>query len=127
IEAAAFPANPHAAGRTTAPPPAYMGMRNTGSPAGLEHAGTGGDLDKAAVRIGDAHEAAATLPSPADEPGEEHGRYQSYENPGEGVGDFVEALGGFRRRQGHLGKSLASPAGIRGLCRDLAAGLDHAE
>src|ERR1700730_11843883 len=46
IEAAAFPANPYAARRAAAPPPAYMGMRNAGCSARLEDGGAGGGLDR---------------------------------------------------------------------------------
>ena len=104
-----------------------MGMRNAGGSARLEHAGAGGDLDVAAVGIADADEAAAALPGPADEPGEEHGRYRTDKNPSESVCDFVQGLDGFRRRRGHLGKGPGGPAGIARQNDDLAAGLDHAE
>src|SRR5439155_23910617 len=98
---------------------ADMGMGNVGASAGLEHAGTGGDLDKPAVRIADAHEPAAALPSPADEPGEEHGRHRGCENPGEGVDDRVQGAPGLRRRERHAGECFSRPIRIGGEGYDL--------
>ena len=64
-----------------------MGVRDAGEPARLEYAGPGHDLDKSAVRITDAHEAAPTLPGPADEASQQHRRHRADEEPGEGIGD----------------------------------------
>src|SRR6516164_8494384 len=83
IDAVKFTAHSHAASRTATPPATDMGMRDAGEPAGLEHGRAGRNLNKAAVRITDAHEAAASLPSPADEAAKQHRHYSAEEDPGE--------------------------------------------
>jgi hypothetical protein len=104
-----------------------MGMWDPGDPAGFEHAGAGHDLDKAPIRIADAHEAAAALPNAANEASQQNRRHRGREKPGKDIGNLVESARGIRRRQSHLREGLGGPAGIRGQCCDLAAGLDEAE
>ena len=71
-------------------------MRDAGEAARLEHAGAGRDLDDAAVRIADAHEASATAPSAADEPRQQHRRDHASEKPTEDLGDRFKGTLGLR-------------------------------
>src|SRR5260370_9250517 len=72
IEAADLGPHPHAAGRAAAPATAYRSVRDASDPACLEHAGAGRNLDEAAIRVTDSHEAVPAPPSIADEPREQN-------------------------------------------------------
>ena len=55
-------ADAHAAGRTAAAAAAHRGVRDAREAAGLQHAGAAQYLDRAAIGIADADQAAAALP-----------------------------------------------------------------
>jgi hypothetical protein len=67
IDAGISPRIPTRQVEQAAAPSAYRGMRDSREPARLEHGSAGRDLDDAAVRITDAHQAVAPPPGAADE------------------------------------------------------------
>ena len=96
IDAVDLAAHPDAASRAAAAAAAYRGMRDPGEAARLEHAGAGRDLDDAAVRIADAHEAVAALPDAAGEARQQYRPDHAGEKPAERIGDRLEGALGLR-------------------------------
>jgi len=62
-------------------------MRDPGEAACFQHAGAGRDLDNVAVRITDAHEAAATLPGATGEARQQHRPDHASKKPNKDLGD----------------------------------------
>ncbi len=116
-----------AAGRAASAAAAHRGMRNAGYPARLQHRHAAHDLHHAAVRIGQADDAAAALPVPTRHTCCQNGKQRRDEGATHPYHQVIEERGIRRCRARMVLRKLRDPGRILDQRHDLSAALERAK